>query len=299
MKRIIPWIAAILTVIVWAETFVSTKILLDQGLLPPDIFIFRFILAYCGIWLLCFLGKDQKNITVFPVKSPSRDRLIDELRFMALGVFGGSLYFLCENTALEYSTASNVAILVGSAPLLTGMLVGIVYRDERLSKRQWLGSVTAFIGMVMVVLNGELVLHLNPKGDSLALMAAMVWALYSLIIRKVSGRYNNLFVTRKIFGYGLVTMKIPEGFNFDPSIMCRHVVWGNLLYLGIVASLICFIAWNYALKELGTTRTTNIIYGQSFITMIIAAMVLGERITLMAIAGAFVLVFGTILAVRK
>lgn len=306
MKRLIPWVAAALTVCIWAETFISTKLLLGEGLLPPDIFIYRFLLAYIGIWGLYALEK-RRDGTAVAETSGSRLRLIDELRFLGLGVFGGSLYFLCENTALEYSTASNVAILVGSAPLLTGIVLGTAFKEERLSVRQMLGSFIAFIGMALVVLNGQLVLHLNPAGDSLAIGGAMVWVFYSLIIRKVSNRYSVVFISRKVFGYGLLTMTIFllvarrswMPLAFDPAVMSRPVVWGNLLYLGLVASLLCFVAWNYALKKIGITRTTNLIYGQCLITMIIAALVLGEHITLMAVAGALVLILGMILAVRK
>lgn len=303
MKRILPWIAAILTVIVWAETFVSTKLLLNLGIQPPDIFLFRFILAYCGIWGLCALNKSGREGTIITGK----ERLVYELRFLALGIFGGSLYFLLENTALEYSTASNVSILVGSAPLLTGIVVGSVYKEERLSVRQWMGSLISFIGMAMVILNGQLVLHLNPLGDSLAIGAALVWAFYSLIFRKVSYKFSVIFVTRKVFGYGLLTMMvyllavrgISAPLYFNPAVMSKPVVWGNLIYLGLVASLLCFVAWNYAIKQLGATRTTNLIYGQSIMTMLIAAIVLDERITFMAIAGAITLIGGMVLAIRK
>lgn len=303
MKRILPWIAAALTVIVWAETFVSTKQLLNLGIQPPDIFLYRFILAYCGIWGLCALEKSGRKGTAITRK----ERFADELRFLALGVFGGSLYFLLENTALKYSTASNVSILVGSAPLLTGIVVGSVYREERLSARQWVGSLISFIGMAMVVLNGQLVLHLNPLGDSLAIGAALAWAFYSLIFRKVSDKFSVIFVTRKVFGYGLLTMMvyllavrgIGTPISFNAAVMGNPTVWGTLIYLGLVASLLCFVAWNYAIKRLGATRTTNLIYGQSIMTMLIAAIVLGERITIMAIAGAIALIAGMVLAIRK
>lgn len=303
MKRILPWIAAAMTVIVWAETFVSTKLLLNLGLQPPDIFLYRFFLAYCGIWGLCTLEKSDSKVTV----ATRKERFANELRFFALGVFGGSLYFLLENTALEYSTASNVSILVGSAPLLTGIVVGGVYREERLSSRQWVGSLISFTGMAMVVLNGQLVLHLNPLGDSLAIGAALSWAFYSLIFRKVSEKFSVIFVTRKVFGYGLLTMMvyllavrgISAPISFNAAIMGKPIVWGSLIYLGLVASLLCFVAWNYAIKRLGATRTTNLIYVQSILTMLIAALVLGERITFMAIAGAITLIAGMVLAIRK
>jgi drug/metabolite transporter (DMT)-like permease len=108
--------------------------------------------------------------------------ITDELTTFALGVLGGSLYFLTENMALVYSTASNVAILLSSCPLLTALLLSIFYKSERLSKKQIFGSLLAFLGMVMVVLNGQLILHLNPRGDALAIGAAVCWAFYSLLM---------------------------------------------------------------------------------------------------------------------
>lgn len=291
MKRsILPWLAAIFTVIIWGETFVSTKILLNNGLEPPDIFFFRFILAYACIWIIS-------------PKKLMADSWKDELIFVFLGISGGSLYFLAENTALEYSTASNVAILVGSAPLLTALMVGIFYKEERMKLKQLAGSLIAFVGMALVILNGQLVLHINPLGDTLAVCAAAVWGLYSLVIRKVSGRYKVRFITRKVFFYGLVTMLIyfaaVRPLQFDSAVWSKPAVWGNVLYLGLVASLGCFIAWNWVLKELGTVRPTNLIYGQSFCTMLIAAIFLGEKITLMAIGGTVLLVLGMVMAVKN
>ena len=146
---------AILVVFIWGETFISTKILITNGLKPADIFLFRFTLAYLAIW-------------VFSPKKLFCDSFKDEIVTVLLGLFGGSLYFLSENTALEYSTASNVAILVCSSPLLTALLVSVFYKDERMNGRQVLGSLVAFAGMALVVLNGSKVLHLNLMGDLLA-----------------------------------------------------------------------------------------------------------------------------------
>ena len=276
--------------LIWGETFISTKILISNGLRPADIFVFRFVLAYALIWII----------------SPKRlwcRSLKDELTMLLLGISGGSLYFLTENTALKYSTASNVGILVCSAPMLTALVLSAFYKDERISMRQVAGSLVAFVGMALVVLNGELVLHLNPLGDALAVGAALTWAFYSLFMKSVSGKYSMRFITRKVFGYGLLTI-LPyfvfvEPLQIDRSILSSPVVWGNLLYLALVASMLCFVLWNWALKRLGTVRATNIIFIQSFFTMIASAVVLSERITIMAIAGTVVLILGMIWATKK
>lgn len=278
--------AAIFTVAVWAETFISSKILLTNGLMPADIFFFRFLLAYCCIWFIS------------PKKLFS-DSLKDELKLALLGITGGSLYFLTENTALKFSTATNVSILLQGTPIITAILLAIFYKDERMSGRQVAGSAIAFIGMVLVVLNGQFILHLNPKGDALALCASLTWGFYSLTIRSFKDKYDTRFVTRKVFFYGLVTI-LPYFFvsplKLDWQILSRPSVWGNLLYLGLVASMLCFVLWNWVLTKLGTVRATNLLYGQCFFVMLIAHLVLGERITWMAVVGAVILILGMVTA---
>lgn len=290
IKHNLALIAAFTVCAIWGETFVSTKVLLQNGLMPSDIFFIRFLLAYCCI-------------SIFSHSRMWADSWKDEVLLLVLGLAGGSMYFLSENMALLYSTASNVAILVGTTPLVTALLLSIFYKEERMNRKQMTGSTIAFAGMVLVVLNGQLILHLNPKGDVLALGASLTWGLYSLVIKKLSYKYDSLFITRKVFAYGLLTI-LPYILFFKPlqqdlSIYLRPEVWGNLLYLGLVASMLCYFAWNWALQKLGTVRTTNIIYLQSFFTMLFAHLILGERITLMAICGTMTLILGMALASKK
>lgn len=281
---------AILVVFIWGETFISTKVLITNGLMPADIFLYRFSLAYLCIW-------------AFSPKKLWCGEWKDELVMFLLGVFGGSLYFLTENTALKLSTASNVAMLVTSSPLLTALLVALFYRDERMNLKQIGGSLIAFAGMALVVFNGTFVLKLNLLGDLLALGAALTWAVYSLLMKRVSGRYDVVFITRKVFGYGLLSIIpyffIVEPLNISGAILSQPAVWGNLVYLGLVASLGCFLVWNWCLPKLGTVRTTNLIYAQPFFTMLIAHIVLGDRITPMAVIGTIVLTIGMMLAVKR
>lgn len=280
---------ALFVMVVWGTTFVNSKVLLTNGLMPDEIFLLRFILAYVILALICH-------------KKWLADSWKDELTFAALGLTGGSLYFLAENSALLYSTSSNVSILVGSTPMLTALLVGTVYKSERLNVMQGIGSVIAFIGMTLIVLNDQLVLHLNPLGDTLALCAAVTWAFYSLMMRWVSGQYGTIFITRKIFFYGLITV-LPfiyiSGNTPQWDKLSNPLIAGNLLFLGLVASTACYLLWNKVLKMIGTVRATNYIYMQSFVTMIVASIVLKERITLMAIIGVCVLVLGLMLVQKK
>ena len=218
-----------------------------------------------------------------------------EALLAAAGVTGGSFYFLTENMALEYAPASNVSLIVCTAPVWTAVLLSLLYRGERMTRRQAVGSALAFAGMVLVVLNGRFVLRLSPRGDMLALSAALLWMVYSLVIKRIGGRYPAVFITRKVFFYGLLTILpvfVFQPFSITSEVLARPAVWGNLLFLGIVASMLCYVLWNAAMHRLGAVRTTNYIYFNPLVTIITAAACIGERITPAALAGAALILYG-------
>lgn len=275
-------LAALFTVAVWGATFVSTKVLIANSLTPAEIFLLRFAMAYICIWPLS--GKRLRA-------SGWRD----ELTLAVAGITGGSFYFLAENMALEYAPASNVSLIVCTAPVWTAVVLSLLYRSERMTRRQAVGSALAFAGMVLVVLNGHFVLRLSPRGDMLALSAALLWMVYSLVIKRIGGRYPAVFITRKVFFYGLLTILpvfLVQPFSVTPEILARPAVWANLLFLGIVASMLCYILWNAVMHKLGAVRTTNYIYFNPLVTIITAALCIGERITPAALAGAALILYG-------
>lgn len=275
-------LAALFTVAVWGATFVSTKVLIAHSLTPAEIFFMRFVLAY-----LCILPFARGRMWA--------QSLRDEALLLAAGICGGSIYFLTENIALEYAPASNVSLIVCTAPVWTALVLSIIDRNERMSRRQALGSALAFVGMVLVVLNGHFVLRLSPRGDLLAFCAAWLWMLYSLLIKKLGDRYPALFITRKVFFYGLLTILPWFAFRpFDVSwqTLAQPAVWGNLLFLGVIASMLCYLLWNAAMHRLGAVRTTNYIYINPLVTILTAAAFINERITLVALLGAALILYG-------
>ncbi len=282
-------VGALAVVTLWGITFVSSKVLLNAGLMPADIFFFRFLMAYCCMLLLSHKRLWSKSVW-------------DELTMVGLGIMGGSLYFLTENMALIYSTTANVSILVSSCPLLTALVLAIFYKSERLNGKQIVGSLIAFVGVVLVVLNGQLVLHLNPRGDLLALTAALTWAFYSLFMKRVMSRYSPDFITRKVFGYGLLTILpyflLVKPLNTDTSLLLQPKILSNLLFLGLLASTGGYLLWNWVMQKLGAMKSTNYLYSQTLITMIAGHVILGEPITWMALCGAAILIVGTIRALK-
>ena len=296
-------VLAFLTMALWGVTFVSTKTLINEGLTPAQIFTIRFIIAYMGLLTVCFIhgGRDKKAF--------SRS-LRHEIVFVITGISGGSLYFLTENTALAYTQACNVSFIVCIAPLLTVLMTLAIKKmfkgpmvdgleNVHMGFPLVAGTLIAITGMVLVIFDGNS-LNLSPKGDILAFMAALCWAFYSQFMGQMTDRYGTLFATRKVFFYGLLTI-VPVLLLSDNSnltaVHFEHVqVWGNLLFLSIIASLVCFVVWNRVMLAIGNVTATNYVYLNPVFTLISAVIILGERMTLASGIGSAMILGGVILS---
>lgn len=288
LKKGLYHFLAILTVTIWGATFVSTKILINNGLSPNEIFFYRFLIAYAGIWFV----------------SPRRlfaDNWRDELMMACAGLFGGSLYFLTENTALGITQASNLSFLLCGTPILTTVLIKLFFKGEKIGRMVYIGSSVALAGVAMVVFDGATTLRISPLGDFLTLAAALSWGFYSIFIRKLESRYDTVLISRKVFFYGLVTI-LPT-FIYNPPhpavlLSSGTVVWFNLLFLAVMASLVCFVLWNLVVKHIGVVKSSNYLYLNPVITCITSAIVLGEKITPVAVTGALCIMAGVWLSSR-
>ena len=223
----------------------------------------------------------------------------DELLMVGLGVAGGSLYFLAENGAMNYTTTTNTSLIVCLCPLFASALIGLFYKSQRLNRTQIIGTLMAAAGVIVVVMNGHFVLHLSPIGDTLAFVACLCWAVYSLLMIPANARYDTIFVTRKVFFYGLLSM-IPyffvyPGLNTQLLIGQPAMLW-NLLFLGCVASTLCFLAWNWAMKKLGAVIVTNYVYFNPVTTILFAWLILSEPITIYFLLGTMLILIGLYLS---
>lgn len=288
-KKIYGHILAIITIIIWGTTFISTKILLRE-FSPVEILFFRFIVGFVALWL----------VYPHPLKGTNKKQ---ELYFAVASLCGITLYFLFENIALTYTLASNVGIIISIAPFFTAILANWLLDGEKLSKQFSIGFVFAVFGIALISFNGNVVLKLNPIGDVLAILAAIIWAVYSILVKKISDfGYNTIQSTRRIFAYGLLFM-IPVLFifNFKIGIMrfAQPVLLFNIIYLGLGASAICFVTWSVAVKVLGAVKTSVYIYLTPIVTVITSVIVLNEKITWFSVMGIAFTMIGLLVSESK
>ena len=288
-KKTIGHLAALLTIIIWGTTFISTKILL-VGFQPVEILFFRFVMGFIVLLMLS------------PKRLKTANRK-EELTFAVAGLCGICLYYLLENIALTYTLASNVGVIISVAPFFTAILAHLVIKsEEKLRLQFFTGFIVAMVGIVLISFNGQ-ELELNPIGDLLAIVAALVWAFYSILTKKINSfGYPVILTTRRTFFYGILFM-IPTLFFFDFQLDLSRfgelTYLLNILYLGLGASALCFVTWNFSVKELGAVKTSVYIYMVPVITVLTSVLILHEQVTVLASIGTILTLIGLFLSEYK
>ncbi|MHB8963570.1 MAG: DMT family transporter [Saccharofermentanales bacterium] len=281
-KNLAGHLMALVSIIIWGATFVSTKVLLEH-LHPLEIMIYRFILAYI-VLLIAY----PRFMRPGPLK--------EELLFLGAGATGMTIYFIFEIFALQATTASNVTLLISVAPVFTAILAHFMTRDEKFVKSLLLGFVISISGIFLVLFNGAFNLKLNIWGSLLALAAAACTSVYLIILKKIPHSYNQIHLTRKVFFYGILT-SLPVAFIFrpvfSPSPLKIPEVWINLIFLAVIASALCFYMWNQALRYIGAVKLSNYVYLLPLVGMVVSVIFLHETVTFFMILGAILIIAGT------
>lgn len=284
--KLLYYIGALIAVSAWGVAFINTKILLQNGLSAVEIYIYRFIIAYLCIFILCPKPFFSKSFS-------------DEMKFLLCGICGNSVYFIAENTAVEYTLVTNVSLIVTLAPIITAIFIGILYKSQRPSRGFIIGSVIAFTGVACVIFNSSFMLKLNPAGDLLALLSAVCWSIYSILLKPLNAEYSVWFITRKTFFYGLLT-SVPFLLS-EPTLTPLHsllqpTIAGNLLFLGLVPSLIAYLLWAQSVKRLGVMSTGNYLYISPIVTLAASYFYLHEPVSPVGFTGCGLIMLGVILS---
>ena len=292
-KLLLCHLGALLVVTMWGGSFVSTKVLINHHLGPVEIYIYRFVMAYLLVLAMC-----HKKILA--------NNWRDEFLFLVCGLCGSSIYFIAENNAVNYTRVSDVSMITTLSPLLTTLLIGALYKNERPGRWTYISSVIAFLGVGCIIFKDGFTSMADASGpdalstaigDLLALGAAFSWAIYAVVLRKLNVTYSAQFVTRKTFFYGLVTALPFWAISAEPvsplsQLMSAEVI-GNLLFLGLFCSMIAYIIWSAVMNPLGAITANNYLYVQPICTMIIAAILFdNDPITAMGCFGAALIIVG-------
>ncbi|WP_278981038.1 DMT family transporter [Adlercreutzia equolifaciens] len=286
-------VLALFTILVWSTTFVATKVLLAAGLTPLWILVIRFALGFAALSCL----------------RPHRLRLAnprDGRLFAAAGLTGVACYFLLENVALTFTSATAVGAICATSPLFCALIA--------LARGQRPASPVGFAVGFVLAMGGILLVGTasggsaftgsaadNLFGCGLAFIASLVWAVYSTLVSRIAeAGYETLAATKRIFAWGLLFMipALPFAGAFPAEALGNPLAVANLLFLGLGASAACFATWNFAVKHLGAVVTSTYIYLVPALTGAASALVLGEPVTAPIVAGVALTIAGLMLSNR-
>ena len=282
-------LAAFVTILIWGTTFISTKMLL-RTFSPVEILFIRFVIGYLALWLVC-----PRSLRLSSARQ--------EALYAAAGFCGVAIYYLLENIALTYTLASNVGVIISIAPFFTAILNCLFLGGSRPGKRFFTGFLLAMAGICFISFGSSAALSINPVGDVLAVAAAVIWAVYSTLTKKISALgYGTIQTTRRTFFYGILFM-VPAILIMDFHVTLDRIInplnLCNLLFLGLGASALCFVTWNLAVKLLGSVRTSVYIYMVPVITTVSSAIILKEPVTITAVCGILLTLAGLFLSERR
>lgn len=287
--KIIAHISVLFTMVAWGTSFLSTKVLMvEGGLTPVEVYVYRFILAY--LILLLFTFKHIKS-----------NNWKDELQLALCGICAGSIYFVTENYALKFTSTGNVSLLGSISPLFTTALLALIYKIK-VAPGVIIGSILAFAGVGCVVFSHGEGFEISPKGDILALSASLSWAIYTIVVRRLNPIYSSLFITRKLFFYGVISA-LPLIFIQDAPLKLSLLFdfsqpqYGlNMLFLVLICSLSGYLIYNEALKILGSVTASNYLYLQPLVTLVAAYFIFGEKIYFFGYLGCALIIGGLVIS---
>lgn len=278
----LPHLLAIILMVIWSLSYLSIKIIVEE-VNPTLSAFYRFVVAAIILFI------------VLKVKFPN-EKILKEDRFkLALGgLFGITIYFIFENYAVAYTSASNVAILIASVPIFTLFSQRVIYK-EKMGYGKIIGATLSVVGIIIIIVSKERVslFSKGSMGDFMALAAVFSWVIYNMVCSNFKGNYKSITITTYQIMWGALFLS-PSLFFSVLHVPSTKVVL-NIVFLSIFCSCIGYIIYVYCLKELGATITTTYINLQPMMSLIAAAVILKEVITVWQVVGCVVIIVGVTL----
>lgn len=278
----IAHLMAIMLMVIWSLSYLSIKVIV-QEVSPTLSAFYRFALAAIILFI------------ILKVKYPQEKLLKEDRLKLALGgLFGVAVYFIFENYAVSYTSASNVAILIASIPVFTLVSQRVIYK-EKMTYGKIIGATLSLIGIIIIIASKERVSLFSKGsiGDLMALGAVFSWIIYNIVCSNFKGNYKSITITTYQIIWGALFLSPSLFFNTIEMPSAKVVL--NIVFLSILCSCIGYIVYIYCLKELGATIITTYINLQPIMSLIAAAVILNEVITRWQVIGCAVIIMGVTL----
>ena len=221
-----------------------------------------------------------------------------------LGFLGITFHQWLQCTGLVTAQATTTGWIVASIPVFMALL-GWFALKEHLHWMQWAGILLSAFGVLLVVTRGDLILialgKFRPVGDFLILVSALNWALFSVLSWRGLQKYPATLMMFFVMAFGWLFSSVlffAEG-GFSQIGRIPWDGWAGIAFLGIFCSGVAYIFWYDALQVLPVAQTGAFLYLEPVATVIVAALILGERLYFVTLIGGVLILAGVWLVNRK
>ncbi|HEY3422797.1 MAG TPA: DMT family transporter [Methanocellaceae archaeon] len=285
----LPLIIGLLAInVFWGASFVANAIAL-QYIGPIEIASIRFFIAAPLLLIVTYLWKGKETFKFDKRDIPT---------FIILALTGVTFQYAIQVSAQEYTSATSASLLINTSVFFI-MILGAVFLREKMTWYRIMGAVIGFIGVALLVTKGSLSLTMNDNsiGDLMIIACAFLWSVYTIYGKRIATKYHPIVILNYIFIIGAVGM-LPFYF-LTPHMPIQDVpltAIAAILFLVVFCSIIAYLIYNIALEKMDTSKVAVYIYFVPLSTIILAALILHETLTMASAAGGIMVLVGMYLA---
>ena len=275
------------TVLLWALNLTVTRYILTHGFAPLSYAVIRYGAA-AGIFLLLALVLER---------SVRMERALAPLVLGAVVALG--LNQLAFVYALERTTASTVALILGSTPIFAA-LIGLAVGVERVGGRFWAAALVSFGGVALVAAGSGSDVGGGLTGTLLGVATSATWAAYSVLITPLMGRHSPYRVSAVVLSLTwLALVAVGWGQTSDQDVDLGWTVWLLFAFAVLGPLVITNVLWFTTLHRVGPSRATLAANLQPFVAAVLGVLLLGEGLGVLQVAGGVLIAVGIALARRR
>jgi len=284
------YLGIIFSTVLWGLSFVWTNQLLRAGFPMYSLLISRLIIAAAFLFIVAFFTKKFNKV-----------QYSDYKWFLLLILCEPFLYFIGETYGILYTDSASISSLVVSTlPIFTMTTAYLIY-NEKLSKINISGVIFALIGVAIALLNKDMEFSIHPLGIAMLFLAILSATGYSLVIKKLSQKYNPITIVI-IQNFVGALFFVPFGLFETTQLANFHFSFINLyplLLLAILPSSLAFLTYISAVKRIGVAKASMFCAVIPIVTLLFSAVIGLEILHQWNIIGVIVAVFGLMLSQMK
>ncbi|QYX42185.1 DMT family transporter [Bacillus inaquosorum] len=273
---------------IWGGMYVVVKVVVS--VIPPlELVWMRYAVAILALLIIGLVKRLSWRIH-------RRDLLL----IIAIGIIGNTISIVTQEVGTNLSSAQMGAIITSSTPAFMVIFARLLLK-ERLNVKKGISVALATIGVFMIVGNRHIDMT-NQMGGISLLIAALTWALMSVLLKRVPNHYSPIVVTTYSILVAMIILTPFVWMNVNEvhfSQLAHPTIWGGLLYLGIVSTACAFILWNRGIQMLNASSGGLFFFFQPLVGTLLGLLLLGERIGGTFWAGSTLILVGVLLVIRE